>query len=562
MFRKSSKEPQLDLFGNTSSMLNQGASRKFNDPGHWHNQFRQQVVDRIDEDPYNVLFDQTTGAPNASIRLLVGMMILKEAFGWSDSQLFEHCQFNLLTRSALGLFNINDTLPSESTYYLLRKRIYEHRKQGGEDLLEQTFSHITHQQVKQFEVNGRHIRMDSKLIGSNIAYFTRYEVIHQTLSMFYKTLNKKARSKLSASHRQQLQNIVKEESGKAVYRSTREEIQTRSQDLGAVIYRLLNAFTDQKGQAYELLQRVFDEQYKVTQDYQVQLRSREEISSSSVQSPHDPDSTYRHKADQKVKGYSVNITETTSDESLNLITNVLVDPANVNDCTFVQPAIKATRQVTGQQVEKACLDGGYQSPDNDPFCQDIDMVFTGIQGGQARYDLQMTDRGLMVTDTQTGQCMQASLAKKNKRSKEDRWFIQTAEGRYYFNQQAIRAAHLRRALKQRSAEEKRKRNNVEASIFQLCYPLRNNKSKYRRLIKQRIWAYCRCLWINFIRILKYSKHTCQRTVNALEIPGKIIDFRPFFSIRSHFCRKVVPTFPNQTILSFLMLFSIFLKCPF
>ncbi len=542
MFRKTNKEPQLDIFGNAASMLNQGASRKFNDPDHWHNKFRQQVVDRIDEDPYKVLFDQTTGAPNASIRLLVGMMILKEAFGWSDSQLFEHCQFNLLTRSALGLVNINDALPSESTYYLLRKRIYEYRNQGGEDLLEKTFFQVTRQQVKQFEVNGRHIRMDSKLIGSNIACFSRYEIIHQTLSMFYKTLNNKARSKLSASQRQQLQSIVGEEPGKTVYHSTRQEIQTRSQDLGAVIYRLLNTFTDQGGEAHELLQRVFDEQYKVTEDYQVQLRSREEISSGSVQSPHDPDSTYRHKADQKVKGYSVNITETTSDESLNLITNVLVDPANVNDCKFVQPAIKATRQMTGQQVEKAYLDGGYQSPDNDPFCQDIDMVFTGIQGGQARYDLQMTDRGLMVTDTQTGQCMQASLAKKNKRSKEDRWFIQTADGRYYFSQQAIRAAHLRRTLKQRSAEEKRKRNNVEASIFQLCYPLRNNKSKYRGLIKQKSWAYCRCLWINFVRILKYSKHTCQRTVNALEIPGKIIDFRPFFLYDHTFIENLYPYF--------------------
>jgi hypothetical protein len=63
------------------------------------------------------------------------MMILKESFVWSDSQLFEHCRFNLLVRSSLGLFNMNDPLPVESTYYLLRKRIYDHQKQCGEDLL-------------------------------------------------------------------------------------------------------------------------------------------------------------------------------------------------------------------------------------------------------------------------------------------------------------------------------------------------------------------------------------------------------------------------------------------
>ena len=69
------------------------------------------------------------GAPNASIQIMVGMMILKEGHGWSDIQLFENSRFNLLTRSALGLFNVNDPLPAESTYYLLRKRIYDHQRQ-------------------------------------------------------------------------------------------------------------------------------------------------------------------------------------------------------------------------------------------------------------------------------------------------------------------------------------------------------------------------------------------------------------------------------------------------
>ena len=117
MFKKSNKEPQLDAFASVPSMLDSLASKQYNDHGHWHNQFREQVVMRINESIYNVLFSNITGAPNSPIRTLVGMMILKESFGWSDSQLFEHCRFNLLTRSALGLFNINDPLPVESTYY-------------------------------------------------------------------------------------------------------------------------------------------------------------------------------------------------------------------------------------------------------------------------------------------------------------------------------------------------------------------------------------------------------------------------------------------------------------
>ncbi len=140
------------------------------------------------------------------------------------------------------------------------------------------------------------------------------------------------------------------------------------------------------------------------------------------------------------------------------------------------------------------------------------MVFTGLRGASSRYDLEMTPDGLMITDTQTGQFYRASLAKKIKTSKEDRWFIDTDKARVYFSQQAIRASHLRRELQKRPQEELNKRNNVEATIFQLAYHLGNNKSKYRGLIKQKIWAICRGLWINLVRITNFIKQTCPRPV--------------------------------------------------
>ncbi len=95
------------------------------------------------------------------------------------------------------------------------------------------------------------------------------------------------------------------------------------------------------------------------------------------------------------------------------------------------------------------------------------MVYTGIQGAEPKYDLEMTPQGLMVTDTQTGDHMKAVLAKKHKKSKEDKWKITTPTGHYYFSQQAIRASQMRRKMKRRPVEELHKRNNVEATIFQL-----------------------------------------------------------------------------------------------
>ena len=517
MYRKSNKEPQLDAFTSVPTMLESVAFKQYSDQGYWHNQFREQVVMRIDESIFSILFNNTTGAPNAPIRILIGMMILKESFGWSDSQLFEHSRFNLLVRSSLGLFNMNDSIPVESTYYLMRKRIYNYQKQSGEDLMGKAFAYITSEQIKEFDVNGRSIRMDSKLIGSNIAFSTRYEIIHQTLCMFYKSLDKATKSKLLQTDLEQLDNLTKEEPIKTVYRCTREELKGRLQPIGILIYKLLGLFSGIKTEPFNLLQRVFNEQYKVLDNKQIELRPKEEIASSSVQSPHDPDSAYRNKRDQQVKGYSVNVTETCSDDNLNLITNVIVDKANVPDTTFVEPAIQATMEVTGQRVESAYLDGAYQSPANDDCCENIDMVYTGIQGAESRYNLEMTFTGLLVTDSQTGEQLKAVLVKKQKNSKEDRWRISTLDGYYYFGQQAIRTSTMRRKMKGRPLDELHKRNNVEATIFQLGFPLRNNKSKYRGLIKQKTWAYCRCLWINLIRILNFTKQICQRTIKTMKL---------------------------------------------
>jgi hypothetical protein len=516
MFRKSSTQPQLDVFGSVPSLLEGAASKQFHDENHWHNKFYNHVISRIDETIFRVLFNETMGAPNAPISKLIGMMILKDAFGWSDAQLYEQCRFNLLTRAALGLFNINDSIPTESTYYLLRDRIYKHQLKTGEDLLEKTFDTITRGQIQEFDVDGRAIRMDSKLIGSNIAFFTRYEIVHQTLCQFYKTLDKASLMRLPASFQEQLKTIVSEESSKTVYRSTKEEIVSRLASYGGILYTLINTFSDHTSVQYRLLQRVFNEQYKVAENEQIEVRPKEEITSGSVQSPHDPDCAYRNKNETPVKGYSVNLTETISEDSLNLITNVTVKKANASDSEFVQPSITKTIEVSGQPVEKVYVDGAYQSPANDGFCEDMEMVFGGLQGAAPRYDLEMTDEGLLVTDTITGEIQQAVLSKPRKRSKEVRWRIKTVDGRYrYFNQKAIRASQLRRKIIETPSEERNKRNNVEATIFQLCYRLRKDKTRYRGMFKQQAWAYFRCIWINLLRIIGYLKQLCQRTGNTI-----------------------------------------------
>ena len=133
MFRKTDTTPQLDLFTAPSNILPKRAQKKYTDEKAWHNQFFKLVTSQIDEESFRPLFEETKmGAPNASIRILVAMSILKEGFGCSDEDLFEKCEFDLLARKALGLEMLDDKLPSRVDEKRVHAREYESVTQAGE----------------------------------------------------------------------------------------------------------------------------------------------------------------------------------------------------------------------------------------------------------------------------------------------------------------------------------------------------------------------------------------------------------------------------------------------
>jgi hypothetical protein len=81
---------------------------------------------RINESLFSPLYCENNGTPNAPVRVLIAMMVFKKAEGLIDQKIFEKSRFNMLTRSAVGLLNADDSVPTESTYYLFRKHIIYH----------------------------------------------------------------------------------------------------------------------------------------------------------------------------------------------------------------------------------------------------------------------------------------------------------------------------------------------------------------------------------------------------------------------------------------------------
>ena len=494
MYRPTSAS-QSDLLTNFELHLGASKREKLHDPNAWHNVFFKHLVSKIDEDRFAPLFHESRGRPNAPIRVLLGMIFLKDGFGWSDAELFDACDFNIAVMRALGLTNLDEEVPAPSTYYLLKQQLFEYEAKHGIDLIGQIHDELTQGQAKRFGVCADFIRMDSKLFGSNIANCCRLQLVVGCLRVFWKSLTPSQRERASTD-RDFLDTLLEKQPHHFVYRLKETEKASKLQELGSLISRLLDVYDASDSDRRGPLERVFGEQYSVVSK-KIVLKQAKEVDGSSLQSPHDAEAAYSGKPGQKVKGYKANITETCNPKGLNLVTDVKVDKATKGDTSFVVSAIEKTESVAGE-VKEASMDGAYHSPDNTKYAaeNDKDLHYGGIQGYRPRFAYERTEDGIGVIDTKTGEIRKATEYKPGK-------YRVHFDKRYYFKDDAIRAYEQRKKIDDMPDEVRQRRNNVEATVYHFGCSLRLGKSRYRGLYKNQLWATCRAAWVNLTRIRNY-----------------------------------------------------------
>ena len=284
MFGRSAPSSQPDLFSSFELHFNRRKQDQLNDPKSWHNLFYEHVTSKVDEDLFSVLHDANQERPGAPIRQLVSMVILKDGFGWSDAQLFEHCRFNILVMRALGMMNLCDEAPVESTYYLFKHALYEYQLKTGRELIGETLSSLTRTQAAAFGVLGQHVRMDSKLIGSNIVLCCRLQLVARCIRAFWESLDKDQKRRFSTK-KQVLDGLLKAKPYQVVYGLTRVEKGKKLQEFGQLLRRLQATYTERDSDLYGLIVRVMVDQYNVlSSSNQVIPKHPEEISPFSLQS--------------------------------------------------------------------------------------------------------------------------------------------------------------------------------------------------------------------------------------------------------------------------------------
>lgn len=538
MFRENNQHLQFDFLDPFQQM---GEKMRQRLAASWAGTFYREIFCRMDEKPFAVLYSDQPSRPNAAINVLVGAEILKAGFGWSDEEMWDHLQFNLQVRFALGLRNMS-VMPFEMrTVYNFRQRISQHMQETGENLIEQVFVQVTDEQLAALELKTGQQRMDSVLVASNIRQMSRLQLLVEVVQRVWRMLAEADQGRHAASFAPYLKGTA----GQYCYRVKADEVDEHLVAVGQLMYHLVHGLT--AGYAdhptYRVLQRVFDEHFAPavgdeSESGQIRVKAGEELSASSLQSPDDWEATYRVKRGEGHQGYVSNLTETCDPENeVQLITMVQVAPNTTDDEQFLVEGLPELKERT--EVEALWTDGGYTGPNAEDALREeqVEHIPTNLRGRRTapdRLGLETFSWEIDADGTPTAvTCPGKQKAKVKRARKKDRFVA-------YFDQPGCETCPFARGcparpmkrrdarslnvslrqvqvalLRQRAAKTRGKGKNwraaIESTVRSVTHPFggQTGKLPVRGQIRVTQVLICSALMVNVRRIWRHEQQLAQ-----------------------------------------------------
>lgn len=379
MFQPNGEHLQSDMFSTAMQLSEKRRQRLVQS---WAGTFYRDFFCRIDESIFACLYSDRPSRPNVPVNVLVGFEVLKAGHGWSDEQAYDAVCFDVQVRYALGLHNLTDDDFTLRTVYNFRRAVAEHAGRSGQNLFEAVFEQVTGEQMQAYEIASTTLRMDSTQVASNIRNTSRLQLLVEVLKRVHRELDEEDGQRLE----EEFAPYVRKSSRQYAYRMRGDEPQAHLIRIGTLMARLVKDLKAkyQDTDAYAVLSRVLAEHFLV--DGSVVLhRFDEDISAQSLQSPDDPEATYRRKAGRRYRGYVANLTETCDDTNdLQLIVAVTVEPNSADDGQMLVDAVDSLTERT--DVDTLYTDGGYNGPqvDDAMASHGIELHQTGIRGGSAQ----------------------------------------------------------------------------------------------------------------------------------------------------------------------------------
>jgi hypothetical protein len=260
----------------------------------------------------------------------------------------------------------------------------DYQQQTGLNLIEQVFDNLSAEQMKKLSVKTDIQRSDSTLVSSNIKKYSRLQLLIEVLARLDRILEEKDKQFIG----EQLQPYLRKGTDKYIYGLKANQLPHELEKLGKVYYRVFE-WMNKKEQYQEKKEfinfsRVYHEHFVVV-EREISPKPSEELTSSMLQSPDDPDATYRQKRGQHYKGFTVNGTETANPENpVQLITDISVNPNNLDDSQILNERVDKMKEKT-PELNEMHTDGGYGSEDNDKKFEElkINQITTAVRGRES-----------------------------------------------------------------------------------------------------------------------------------------------------------------------------------
>lgn len=529
MFRKNQEHQQSSMFD--SQFLLPPKLRQQMEAS-WAHTFYHEVFGRIPEEPFAVLYSEEDSRPNAPVNVLVGADMLKTGFGWSDAELEENLQFDLLVRYALGLNNLNQDVPVLRTLYNFRRRVREYAQETDINLYQKTFQAITDEQLLKLKLKTGWQRMDSSQLLSNIAQMSRLGLVLSVFQKGVSALPAAASEKWLTGHAAYLQPQPQN----FCYRVKGDEVVGHLLQTGRLLLELVAELRQYQvhDEIVQLVERTLQDLYVIDDQKQLALRPTDEIPGDALQSPHDPEATYRKKGGQGHRGYVVNLSETCDpDNPVQLLTSVQLAPNTTDDGQLLKDSL-AEQSARGITIKKMTVDGGYTGETGETACQDhgVQMLPTRIRGRQTAPDrwgweeytwlLDDDDRPWRVVCPQ-GQAAKLETGRKGnwllarfdrKACAECPFYQQQCRVKPYkrkpptlfVNPRWIQVALLRQGM---SPANNALRAGVESTVRSFKHVFPAGKLPVRGMIRSAMVACCSALMVNCRRVHQYRQQQRQ-----------------------------------------------------
>jgi len=377
MFRKNETHLQMPMFSTVNALPD--AQRELLDES-WAGVFYREFFCRLDEKPFEVLYSDEPSRPNVPVNRLVGFEVLKAGFGWSDEEMYEAYLFNVQVRYALGLYDLGEDNFDLRTLYYFRQRLSEHMQKTGENLIEKAFEQVTDEQIAAFRLRTGRLRMDTTFVSSNIRQMTRLHLLVEMLQRVHRMLWESDRQRYTTEFAPYIQGTA----GQFMYHLKGQDVAPHIEQVGLLMARLVAELGATYGDdpTYTLLDRVFHEHFVLEQS-RVRVKTGRELNAKTLQSPDDPEATYRNKGGERHYGYVSNITETCDpDNKMQLIVAVQTEKNVTDDSTLLVAALPSLKERTG--VHELTTDGGYvaDATRRATAKHGVQHVLTGLRGAQ------------------------------------------------------------------------------------------------------------------------------------------------------------------------------------